>query len=69
MTTMSSRSAARSAQRARVRGVSPRPPRARLLRPMVLTSAARRHQRSGDAAQPWTTSSATCPSRHAGPET
>ena len=55
---MSSRSAASRAQTASVRAVSPVPPAARRFSGTVETSAARRHQRSSDAAQPWIASSA-----------
>jgi hypothetical protein len=69
LTTMSSPSAASRRQMSRVRTVSPVPPLDLRLSGTVETSAARRHHRSGEAAQRWTASSGRRPRRHAGPET
>src|SRR6266850_4817652 len=66
-TTISSRSLANSLQIISVRVGSPSPPRALLLSGTVLTSAARRHQRSFERAQRRITRSLICPLRHAGP--
>jgi hypothetical protein len=66
-TTMSSRSAASRWQMSRVRLVSPVPPLDRRLSGTVETRAARRHHRSGDAAQLRMIASGRCSCRHAGP--
>jgi hypothetical protein len=66
-TTIASRSSVRSVQIRMVRRASPRPPLAATLSGTVLTSAARRHQRSSDFAHAAIAPSSICPSRQAGP--
>src|SRR2546423_5133226 len=68
-TTIGSRSARTNRHMSSVREGSPLPPRARLFNGTVLTTAARRHQRSGDRAQRRISASVSRRARHIGPET